>query len=151
MLYYKILKYCLAIVTIFMTTACYKQYLYVQQQWVDKSYLASSHVNTPDPEQLSPPYGRRINISWNFPVSQFRKGLTLIVTVRFNDNTQDIHNINISRKSGYTSLYFPDKVEGNIKKVVTYKMVVVTQQGEIIETWKHQLWVDMIAVGDDTD
>ena len=61
---------------------CYKNHLYVQQQKIDQSFLASSHVGTPDPRQKSPPLGQKLLIAWSFPWSLFSQDLTAITTVR---------------------------------------------------------------------
>ena len=57
---------------------------------MDISYLASSHVGTPDPRKKHPPVGQTLSIAWDFPLSIFRENLDMVVTVRFWDNKQDV-------------------------------------------------------------
>ena len=123
-------------------SSCYRNHLYVQQEWVDRNFLASSHVNTPDPRQSEPPEGQRLLIAWDFPRSIFLKDLSFAVTVRFWDDTQQEIVDPIQRKRGYQAFYFPKK------KILTYRVQVVSKEKEVIETWKHQFWTERIDIGD---
>jgi hypothetical protein len=130
------------IVAALLFSSCYRNHLYVQQEWVDRNFLASSHVNTPDPRQSEPPEGQRLLIAWDFPRSIFLKDLSFAVTVRFWDDTQQEIVDPIQRKRGYQAFYFPKK------KILTYRVQVVTKEKEVIETWNHQFWTERIDIGD---
>jgi len=123
-------------------SSCYRHHLYVQQEHVDRNFLASTHVNTPDPRQSNPPEGQRLLIAWDFPRSIFMKDLSLFATVRFWDDTEQDFVEPIQRKRGYHAFYFPRK------KILTYRVQVVSKDQDIIETWKHHFWTERIEIGE---
>ncbi len=136
----KIGRNCKLAIFAFLLSGCYRHHLYVQQEIVNRSFLASSHVNTPDPRQSDPPDGQRLLVAWDFPRSLFQKELSLAITVRFWDDTQQEITEPLSRKRGYQAYSFPKK------KILTYRVQVVTKEDEIIETWKHHFWTEQIDV-----
>ncbi len=128
-------------------TGCYKGHLYVQQEWVDGAWLASSHVLTPDPRQEDPPAGQRLLMAWDFPKSLFREGLHLEVTVRLWDNTQTVQIVPIERKRSFATLFFPHNDPETDQRILTYRVEVINQEGKVLETWKHQFWTELIEIG----
>lgn len=132
-------------------TSCYKNYLYVHHEKMDSTYLASSHVGTPDPRKKHPPEGQRISIAWDFPLSVYRENLTLITTVRFWDNKQDVFVCKIPRKRGYVCYKFQDDTENKAKKILTYKVDVFNEDGILVDQWKHQFWKELIKINKDED
>jgi hypothetical protein len=123
-------------------SGCYRHHLYVQQEWVDRNFLASSHVNTPDPKLDDPPEGQRLLIAWDFPRSQFQKELSLAVSVRFWSDTQKEISYPLPKKRGYCAYFFPNE------KILTYRVRVLTREGTVLESWNHHFWTQLIEVGD---
>ena len=126
----------------FLFSGCYRHHLYVQQEYVDRTFLASSHVNTPDPRQAEPPEGQRLLIGWDFPRSIFKKELSIVADVRFWDDTEQKKVEPIQRKRGSHAFYFPKK------KILTYRVQVISKDQEIIEIWKHHFWTERIEIGE---
>lgn len=120
---------------------CYRGHLYVQQEWVDRNFLASTHVGTPDPRQCEPMEGQRLLIAWDFPRSLYSCGLTLLATVRFWDEKEEVRTIPLVRRRGAEAFFFPGE------KILTYRVDVVASNGEVIESWLHQFWIELIDVG----
>jgi len=133
-----------AIIFLTFFTSCYKGHLYVQQEWIDRDFLASTHVGTPDPRQERPPDGQRLLVSWRFPKCLYDQQLTLAITVRFWDNKEEVILQPVKRQLSYTALYFP-KREGQ-GKILTYKIDVVNSEGGIVETWEHHFWTELIDI-----
>jgi hypothetical protein len=123
---------------------CIKQSLYVQQESLDVTFLASSRVGTPDPRQDDPPCGQRLLIAWNFARALFEENLTLQITVRFWDTSEEKLSLSIAKKRAQSALFFPMKEERG--RILTYQVQVVTEDGQIIETWKHPLWTELIQI-----
>jgi len=118
---------------------------------MDASYLASTHVNTPDPRQKNPPKGQMLSIAWDFPLSLYRENLTLILTVRFWDNKQDVFVYKIPRKRGYVTYKFQDEAGDNFKKILTYKVDIFNEDGSLVDQWKHQFYKELIEINKDED
>ncbi len=125
---------------------CYKNHLYVQQEWVDRNFLASSRIDTPDPRQQCPPEGQRLLVSWDFPKSLFKEELTLLVTVRLWDNTQDVLFHKMERKRDYAAFFFPNDKPGSDRRILTYRVQVLNGSGEVVETWNHHFWTELIDI-----
>jgi hypothetical protein len=130
-------------------TGCYKNHLYVQQEWVDASFLASNKVNTPDPRKENPPEGQRLIIAWDFPKSLFQEGLTMVATVRLWNNIEEIFTIPLERKRDATYLFFSTKENGNEGKILTYRIQIFSKTGFEIETWEHHFWTKQIDLDRD--
>ena len=130
----------------FSFTSCYQSHLHVQQQWYNRGSLASSWVATPDPRQNNPPNGQKLVVSWDYPISLFQKNTQLLVTVRFWDNSEKVFVRKIREKRGWEAFVFEHNVnkEG---KILTYKVEVRNQKGEVIDLWKHQFWTDKVILG----
>lgn len=129
-------------------SGCSKGHLYVQQEWINSDFLASTHVDTPDPRQEDPPKGQRIITSWDFPLSWFRKEPSIFLTVRFWDNTQDVFFRPIEKKRGFSTFFFSNPEEERDKRILTYRVQILSKDGEILETWEHQFWTELIDIGD---
>ncbi len=66
----------------------------------------------------------------------------MLVTVRFWDDRQQTLAFPLQRKRGYTAYSFPKE------KILTYLVEVITRDGNVIETWKHHFWTELITIGD---
>lgn len=138
------------VVCICLITGCYKNHLYVQQEWVDANFLASSKVQTPDPRQEHPPFGQRLIIAWDFPKSIYQEGLTMVATVRLWDNTQTVYREVLERKRDGKALYFANDQAGIDRRILTYCVQVFDRNGEEVDKWEHHFWTELIDIGDDS-
>ncbi len=126
--------------------SCYKDHLYVQQEWVNASFLASHHVGTPDPRSENPPEGQRLLVAWHFPRCLLEERLTLFVTVRLWDQTEEITIRPIERRRGSFAFDYPNPGDCLDRRILTYKMEVFTESGELVEEWKHHFWTEQIEL-----
>jgi len=151
-LHQKLLKWSTSILLLFAgfnLAACYKNHFNVQQEWIDRNFLASSHIRTPDPRQERPPVGQRLLVSWDFPRSIFEKHLLLCLTVRFWDDTQETISQPIERKRDFATFFFPQDSGSKDKRILTYRVQAISEKGEIVGAWDHQFWTKLIDVGKD--
>jgi hypothetical protein len=137
----------IGIVCIGLITGCYKNHLYVQQEWVDANFLASSKVQTPDPRQERPPLGQRLIIAWDFPKSIFQEGLDMVATVRLWDNSQTVYREVLERKRDVKALYFANDQAGIDRRILTYRVQIFDKNGWEVEKWEHQFWTELIDIG----
>ena len=121
-------------------SSCYKDHLYVQQEWVDQTFLASMHVNTPDPRQECPPCGQRLLVAWRFPSNMIDYGLNLILTVRFWDNSEEEVCRRLESSRGYEVFNFFDE------EILTYRIQIFDDADNLIETWEHHFWTKLIDI-----
>lgn len=130
----------------FILFGCYKRHLYVQQEWVDVTFLASTKVGTSDPRQADPDMGQRLIIAWDFPRSIFEKRLTLVATVRLWDSTQEIQTLPLERKKDTIALFFSNKDPHKDRRILTYRVQVFSEAGEEIQKWEHPFWTELIDI-----
>lgn len=129
----------LAIFVCFLFSSCGRCHLYVQQMSLDRDYLASSHVGSPDRRQNHPPKGQRLLISWHFPFNLFVQQLHLVLTARFSDQTELTFEEPIQKSWGYAEFQFPHHL-------LTYRIQVINHWDEVVEIWEHQLWTQLIDI-----
>jgi hypothetical protein len=130
---------------------CSHNHLNVSLENVAENYLASTQVKTPDYRQDNPPYGQKINISWAFPGRLHHQGLTLWITARLWDNTEDKRKYDLRRRIGMHSFFFSNPTRAPTKKILTYRLEVINREGKVIETWRHQFWTELIDVDEEND
>jgi hypothetical protein len=115
----------------------------VQQEWVDRNFLASSHVGTPDPRQEDPPEGQRLLIAWRFPPVLIDRQLRMILTVRFWDHSEEVIICPIKETKKTLAYNFFDQ------RILTYRVQVVDAENEVVETWEHHFWTERVLVDSD--
>lgn len=131
---------------IFFLSSCYRDHLYVQQQWITSSYLASNFVGSPDYRLKNPPHGQKLCIAWDFPLNLFEEKLSLHVIVRLYNQEEKKYTHEIERKRGWKTYFFPFCEDEKEKEILTYKVEVYNKKMELVDEWKHQLWTNRITV-----
>lgn len=125
---------------------CYSNGLYVQEEWVDQEFLASSKIGTPDPRQKHPPKGQRLLVGWDLPKSLYKMGLDLHISVWLWDNTIEKIVCPIERRRGAEAFFFSNDIAGKDRRILTYKVEIVTFEGETMRTWEHHFWTKLISL-----
>jgi hypothetical protein len=136
-------KTVLLLCSLLLLGACYKNGLYVQEEWVDAEFLASEHINTPDPRRADPPIGHRLLVGWDVPRSLFLLHPTLQVEVWLWDNTVQTLSSPLERRRGSEAFFFPNE------KILTYRVQILNNDGTVESLWEHHLWTQLIEL--DTD
>ena len=123
-------------------------FLYVQQQKVNCRELASTYVDTPDPLQECPPCGQRLVVSWDASGYEGDDKLFIRGKVIFCDLTEKIFSKEICKGSSTTEFYFP--LDPNNKNpILSYKLDIVSEEGEVINSWTHKLWVKPLLISEE--
>lgn len=126
-------------------TACTHGHLSVQTDYINRDYLASDYVETPDPSRYCPPVGQRLIIEWFFPRSYLAyQDLHLELTVRLRNKHEKRINIPALKSYGVFiyALVNADFIDSG--GIQTYKVDVVGN-GQVLKEWRHQLWTDLIT------
>jgi hypothetical protein len=131
-------------------SGCRQYYLSICQEWVDVRYLASSHVATPDPRQDHPPIGQMLIIDWRVPKDIFKKKPEIVMDLILWDYTTRQVRIPIKRRMDFATYRLFNEEYEKTGGILTYKAHIVTQDGEIYREWKHQLWVNLITIDQET-
>ncbi len=127
---------------------CDKYYVSVKQLSVGPTYLASTHVGTPDPRQANPPEGQKLFIDWAIPEDVLEKSPRLVMYLLYKDHSQKELIYPIEHQRGYKVYSLLNNEFRETKGLLTYRAEIVTEGGEIYKDWKHQLWVNLITLED---
>ena len=136
--------------TLLLFSGCRQYYLSVCQEWVDVRYLASTNVSTPDPRQNHPPIGQMLILDWRVPSDIFQKKPEVVLDLVLWDYTTREIRIPIKRRMDFATYRLFNEDYEKTGGILTYKAKIVTEDGEVFREWKHQLWVNLITVKDDT-
>ena len=124
--------------------SCNQHYLQVDKLAVDRNSLASTFARSPDPEQIKPPTGEKLYISWALPFSAKPKDYHLVLSVIYKNLTQEQETYPIARRIGFLSFPLINKKYKDTEGFYAYKVDLVDAEGKILDTWQHQMWVTLL-------
>lgn len=125
---------------------CGKYYLAVYPVKVDVSYLASTHVHTPDPRQAHPPQGEQLIVDWRIPDVVFSEQPRLILDLIMRDYTGRTLTFPVKRRMGHVTYELLDEEFRAVRGILTYRAKLVMGNGEVYKEWRHQLWVPLVSI-----
>jgi hypothetical protein len=138
---------CGAFSSLFLLLAgCEKYYLSICQEKVDRNYLASTHVGTPDPRQDNPPMGQMLIIDWKVPKKVLEEKPFILLHVVYWDYTEQDFTFPVEKQMGYVTYRLLNKEYEKKMGILTYKAEIVTDQHKVYKEWVHQLWVNLIRL-----
>lgn len=140
-----------ALFCLWLLTGCDKYYLSLRQMPIDVSYLASSHVNTPDPRRLDPPRGQKIVLQWAVPPELLEKKPQIVFHMIYKNHTEKTVIYPIESRLGYEVYSLLDKDYDETGGLLTYKADIITSDHQIYREWKHQLWVNLITLEENSE
>ncbi len=135
----------LVIVAAALLTSCQPRILTVQTEYLSHINLASFHVGTPDPRLANPPLGQKLIVSWKIPNYCTHAEYDLIVKIRFKDGKLIERTIPVTRPTGTYVHALLNNDYFNSGGFKTY-LVNIGVDGEVMEEWRHQLWVNVIEI-----
>lgn len=136
-----------AIFLLLFLVGCNSSHISVQTTFLNRTDLASYHVETPDPNLAYPLIGQRLLLSWTLPNSYLKKpDLYFRLTIRFKNHTQIVKNVIPKTVAGFYIYELRDSDYEETEGILTYKAEIISD-GQILETWNHRLWVELIQVG----
>lgn len=128
------------------SSCCKESYLTVQTDYLTHKDLASYYVGTPDPRQNITAVGQRLIVCWAVPKFYLCfDDLHLKITIRFRNREEVIEIFHLSKTRGTYVFSLLNKEYLAKRGILTYKIDLIGQ-GKILEEWRHQIWVDLIAL-----
>ncbi|MBS0655917.1 MAG: hypothetical protein JSR46_09080 [Verrucomicrobia bacterium] len=123
-----------------------KPNLEVESLYWSRRDLASSVVNTPDPEKQSLMFGQRVVISWSVSKKDFNSGpLALFIRIKLKNNEEIDQRVPLDKPSGifYVPIYGNDFTK---KGGLQSYSVQLLSGDKLLATRKHKLWVEPIRM-----
>jgi len=125
--------------------SCSKYFLSASYQKVGRNDLASTYVGSPDPQQAHPPSGQMVILNWCIPGRVLRENPQMVLDVIFRNHTKETFIYPISSRLGYVTYRLVDAEHAEKGGLLTYRVQIVTEGGEIYKQWTHQLWAELIS------
>lgn len=135
-------KWGMALVLSCVSCASSQYSITAQRQKVGLSYRASSRIHTKDHKKFCPPEGENILVSWDFSDEEFALVKKLLVLVRFYNQTEETQIHLLEKRRGADTFFFPCKQGSG--GILSYKIVLLTASGNVVEEVKSRLWVEKI-------
>ncbi len=134
---------------LFLLTACTgSTKLSVYNQPINKKYYASAHAETPDPKMERNEVGQRLIVSWDLPYKVFHKHEWQVkLQVQFGNRTEETKVKEITNFEGDWILKWAGRPYIDKRGIVSYKAELL-RDGEVIDTFQHQLWCELIRLDD---
>lgn len=130
-------------------SSCEKHYVAVTKVDINRSSLASGFAGTPDPRQMFPITGQQLVIEWNLPSTVRRQELFLDLSLVYRDYSEETLRYELTSSRGELSYFLLGENFEEKKGLMTYKADIKTQEGEILKTWQHKLWIKLITLDED--
>lgn len=124
------------------------RHLNVERRYIDAKSLASTYVKSPDPLQKHPPKGEQLWMYWHLPSYVMEQPLVLTLKVVMKNLEEDIVAYPIKTHIGRAVYSIMNDQYTRTGGVLTYRADITTVDGTTIESFKQQLWVKPIRVGE---
>ncbi len=128
------------------SSGCQKYYISVSQDKIDREYLASSHVATPDPNQKNPPQGDRLIVEWKVPSDLLKEKASLHLHVIYRNYTENCFIYPVTHRMDYAVYTLIGDEYKEKKGILSYKAEIIKEDGTIFTDWRHQLWTQLIQI-----
>lgn len=130
-------------------TSCMTETLTVHTDYINHDHLASSYIGTPDPLREVALVGQRLIVSWWLPPRyKTHKQTEIQIKLRYGNREEREMIIPIKKRLGWYVYTLPNQEYFDKKGIKTY-YVQLWSDGELVDEWKHQLWVNLIEFTDE--
>ena len=130
---------------LFFFTSCAPHFVIVKDEILSKQRLASTFAKSPDPEKIKFREGRKLIIEWLLPYEQRKvENLTLRLHLVYGNMQQEVVEYPVTMWAGFVTHLVIDPLFTERQGLMTYKADIVGKNGEVIESFKQQLWVSII-------
>ena len=129
---------------VFLTTGCAEHYMSVCKVPIDRSSLASTYAESPNPQAKNPPKGEKLYVTWRLPFSIDPKGMKIRLKVIYKDLTEaeTVHPIP-HRVGAFGYAVLNEKfIETN--GFYSYKAELLDKEDKIVDVVKQRMWVNVI-------
>ena len=131
-----------------MSSSCQKYYVSVMDHKVSRSSLASTFAKTPDPRQYAPPKGEHLLIEWNLK-EEVEEELICNLSILFKNFEQKVSQYKISTRQDALSYFLLGEEFEKTKGILSYKVEILNQEGQILQFFVHKLWTELITIDDE--
>ena len=86
-------------------------------------------------------------MGWSLPREYMSKPeLRLELTLRYRNREQVVKRFPLKKRKGQISYRLKNDEFLEKKGILTYRLQVVSDKDQVLETWEHQLWTNLLDV-----
>lgn len=130
-------------------SGCQKYYISIAQENINKDYLASVALDTPDPRKYHPPSGEKLIIEWKISRDWLVLKPCLYLHVIYKDYTEAFFTYPMPYKMDYVVYSLLGEEYKSKKGILTYRAEVRVGEEKPFLDWKHQLFTKLIVIEDE--
>src|SRR3990167_6702673 len=138
----------LVVLALVFLMSCQRHYVSVSQRWIDGPNLASAKANTPDPRAENAPLGQMIVVDWVLSRDMLKQHPHIELDVIYWDYTTKTFSFPIKERMDWVTYKCLNEDYEKTGGILTYRAKILTEAGEVMREWRHQLWVNLIQLGE---
>lgn len=131
----------LLLISALLLTGCHHRYITCRSEYLYPRYLASDKINTPDPYRECF-YGQQIIVQWNLPCP---KPADIILKVRYGNREISNFSFSVDRVKGWKIYRLINEEYWCRGGIIAFQAQLLQEQ-QLIDTWTHYLWADIIHI-----
>ncbi|MBN4066522.1 hypothetical protein JYU14_00350 [Simkania negevensis] len=135
----------LFLVLIGLCAGCQRTVLDVRHERLDKDYLASARVGTPESHLYEHFNAEQLVVFWDIPaaVPLVNHQVEVRLFVRFFNREEDEVVIPVLRRGGHKVVRYTEEELAGKRGIMSFR-AVLSSEGEELAAWEHQIWVELI-------
>ena len=137
-------RYLSILLLLFALVGCNSHYLKVAKVPFDGNSLASTFARSPDPLQSQNLKGEKLYISWKVPVDVDPKGCEISLQIIYKDLSEEVIKYPLSKRLGTFGFPLIGEKYQETNGFYSYKAEIVNKEGEILDSWQHLMWVNIL-------
>ena len=127
-------------------SGCRGQYVSVSKVPIDKTSLASTYAETPDPKASKPPKGEKLYVSYRIPFGKQAQGAKLRLQLIYRNLDQEEVVFPLAHRMGTVGFEVVGEKFRKTNGVFSYKAQLIGSEGEVVDTYTQRMWVNVIKV-----
>ncbi len=127
--------------------------LTVQTRSLDSGFYASAQAGTPTRVDAASVRGEQLLVEWSIPAQDWKAhngGFEIQLRLRYGDKTEELKTITLESRSGHKTYTLLNGEYYAKKGYETYLGELVATDGEVVDSWQHQVWTDYLRIGPDS-
>lgn len=134
----------LAFIGALLLVSCDKYYVTVKKEPIDRQYLASTFVGSPDPLQVHPPLGQTLFVQWSISSSQLKECPELVLEVVYGDWSKKVMHFPVNKRRGIIQYDLEGQEYKEKEGLFSYRARVQTPDGQQLMQWSQLMWTPLI-------
>ncbi len=125
---------------------CTSHYVSVVKVPIDKTSLASTYAESPDPKAAKPPKGEKLYVSYRIPFSMNCDDLKIRLKVVYRNLEQEEKVFPVHHRMGAVGF---DLVGDKFKKTngfFTYRVELLDKDDHVVDSNQQRMWVEILKL-----